>query len=41
MESVLLHLVLSIDNWENDIYRVEGIKITPGSMIDEILPKNN
>ena len=41
VEIVLLHLSLSIDNWENDIYRVEGIKITPGSMIDEILPKNN
>ena len=41
VEIALLHLSLSIDNWENDIYRVEGIKITPGSMIDEILSKNN
>ena len=40
VEYVLLHLMLSIDNWRKGVYRIEGIKIVPGSMIDEILPKN-
>jgi serine/threonine protein kinase len=41
VERVLLHLMMSIDHWRNGVYRIEGIEITPGSMTDEILPKNN
>ena len=41
VENVLLHLTMSIDNWENDIYRIEGEKITSGSLVDEILPMSN
>jgi serine/threonine protein kinase len=41
VEDVLLNLMASIDQWkEPGIYRIEGEKITPGSMTDEILPKN-
>ena len=41
VERVLLNLMLSIDQWkEPGVYRIEGEKITPGSMTDEILPKN-
>jgi serine/threonine protein kinase len=41
VEDVLLNLMVSIDQWkESGVYRIEGEKITPGSMTDEILPKN-
>ena len=41
VEDVLLNLMASIDQWkEPGVYRIEGEKITPGSMTDEILPKN-
>ena len=40
VEDVLLNLMVSVDQWGNGIYRIEGTKITPGSMTDEILPKN-
>ena len=40
VEKVLLHLMMSANQWEKGIYRIKGIKITPGSMSDEILPKN-
>ena len=41
VERVLLHLMMSIDHWRNGVYRIEGIETVPGSMTDEILPKNN
>ena len=40
VDDVLLNLMESIDQCGNGIYRIEGEKITPGSMTDEILPKN-
>jgi len=41
VEDVLLNLMVSVDQWkEPGVYRIEGEKITPGSMTDEILPKN-
>ena len=41
VEDVLLNLMESIDQWEEPgIYRIEEAEIIPGSMTDEILPKN-
>lgn len=39
VEKVLLHLMMSANQWGKKVFRIDGMKITPGSMSDEILPK--
>lgn len=41
VENTLLHLMMSADQWGNGVFRIDGMKVTPWSMPDQILPKNN
>ena len=41
VENTLLHLMMSADQWGNGVFRINGMKVTPWSMPDQILPKNN
>lgn len=40
VEEILLHLMLTIENWKDGIFRIKGMIIYPESPADQVLPIN-